>query len=76
MRWSEGFRATGEGPAVFLVAPAQRAAVLAWVARQCVPTLSRRDLHVPAVDAWAVLDGGLLRLHTHPGATQIGRAHV
>lgn len=68
MRWSDACGATDEGPAVFLVAPAYRAGVLAWARRQPVATVSRRDLHGPAVEAWSVLDGGILRLHRHPAA--------
>jgi hypothetical protein len=65
MIWSDAFDGAGEGPGVFVVAPAQRAAVLTWVGHQRVATVSRRELHAPAVDAWAVLDGGVVQLHPH-----------
>ena len=69
MRWSDAFHATGEGPAVFLVVPAHRAGLLSWAGRQPVPTVSRRDLHGPAVEDGPRVDGGVLRLHGHPAAT-------
>jgi hypothetical protein len=57
--WSEVFRRGGWGPAVFEVLPGHRAAVRIWAQHQNVPTASQHELHVPDVDAWAVLDGGV-----------------
>jgi hypothetical protein len=57
--WSEVFRRCEWGPAVFEVLPGHRAAVRIWAQHQNVPTASQHDLHVPDVDAWAVLDGGV-----------------
>lgn len=57
--WSEVFRRDEWGPAVFEVLPGHRAAVRNWAQHQNVPGASRHELHVPDVDAWAVLDGGV-----------------
>lgn len=58
--WSESFRRSELGAAVFDVAPAVLPRVLAWVDRQPVPHATRRDVHAPSVDAWALLDGGVV----------------
>lgn len=64
MRWSDAFGRTDEGPAVFAVALPQRGAVLGWAGEQRhVPRVSNRELYSPAIDAWAVLDGGVSSLH-------------
>lgn len=57
--WSEVFRRGEWGSAVFEVLPGHRAAVRIWAQHQNVPTASQHELHVPDVDAWAVLDGGV-----------------
>ena len=57
--WSEVFRRDEWGSAVFEVLPGHRAAVRMWAQHQNVPAASRHELHVPDVDAWAVLDGGV-----------------
>ncbi len=57
--WSEVFRRGEWGTAVFEVLPGHRAAVRIWAQHQNAPTASRHELHVPDVDAWAVLDGGV-----------------
>jgi hypothetical protein len=57
--WSEVFRRADWGPAVFEVLPGHRAAVRIWAQHQNVPCASRHELHLPDVDAWAVLDGGV-----------------
>ncbi|HEY0813255.1 MAG TPA: hypothetical protein VGE11_08220 [Pseudonocardia sp.] len=68
--WSSVFRRSPLGVAVFDVAPEYRHAVLAWAAAQDVPTVRYRELHVPAVEAWAVLDGGVTSLEGY-GATSL-----
>ena len=57
--WSEVFRHGTWGPAVFEARPGHRGAVRDWARRQDVPRVSARELHLPDVDAWAVLDGGV-----------------
>lgn len=61
--WSEAFRHGEWGPTVFEVNPGHRAAVRVWVLRQRVPRVSPRELNLPDVDAWAVLDGGVTSIH-------------
>lgn len=65
MEWSDAFVATGEGPGVFAVVPGHRHAVLDWIARRRPPLVVAREVGSPPVDAWVVLDGGILRTHRH-----------
>ncbi|GAY09441.1 hypothetical protein [Pseudonocardia sp. N23] len=65
MWWSDVFVATGEGPGVFAVVPGHRHAVLDWIARRRPPLVVAREVGSPPVDAWVVLDGGILRTHRH-----------
>jgi hypothetical protein len=68
--WSAAFRRSPLGAAVFDVATEYRYTVLAWASNQDVPTVRRHALHVPAVEAWAVLDGGVTSLEGY-GATSL-----
>jgi hypothetical protein len=68
--WSSIFRRSPLGAAVFDVATDYRYTVLAWASAQDVPTVRRHALHVPAVEAWAVLDGGVTSLEGY-GATSL-----
>ncbi len=68
--WSSAFRPYPLGATVFDVAREYRYAVLAWASTQDVPTMRQRALHVPAVEAWAVLDGGVTSLEGY-GATSL-----
>jgi hypothetical protein len=68
--WSAAFRRSPLGAAVFEVATDYRYTVLAWASIQDVPTVRHRALHVPAVEAWAVLDGGVTSLEGY-GATSL-----
>ncbi|MCW2722658.1 hypothetical protein [Pseudonocardia sp.] len=61
--WSEVFRRGEWGAAVFEVAPGNRGLVRDWAQRQRVPTASPREMHMPDVDAWAVLDGGITSIY-------------
>lgn len=61
--WTEVFRHGGWGPTVFECIPGHRGAVRDWALRQHVPRTSVRELHLPDVDAWAVLDGGVTSIH-------------
>lgn len=61
--WSEVFRHGDWGPTVFECLPGHRATVRDWALRQRVPRVSPRELHLPDVDAWAVLDGGITSIH-------------
>ncbi|ODU03710.1 MAG: hypothetical protein ABS81_13030 [Pseudonocardia sp. SCN 72-86] len=65
MKWSDAFVTTGEGPGVFAVVPGHRHAVLDWIARHRPPLVVAREVGSPPVDAWVVLDGGILRTHRH-----------
>jgi hypothetical protein len=68
--WSEVFRRAEWGTAVFDVLPGHRAAVRTWAQHQNVPTASRHELHLPDVDAWAVLDGGVTSIRGY-GVTSL-----
>jgi hypothetical protein len=68
--WSSVFRRSPLGAAVFDVAPEYRYTVLAWASIQDVPTVRHRELHLPAVEAWAMLDGGVTSLEGY-GATSL-----
>jgi len=68
--WSTVFRRSDLGAAVFDVAPDYRYTVLAWASIQDVPTVRHRAVHLPAVEAWAVLDGGVTSLEGY-GATSL-----
>ncbi len=68
--WSSVFRRSPFGAAVFDVAPDYRYTVLAWASIQDVPTARHRELHLPAVEAWAMLDGGVTSLEGY-GATSL-----
>jgi hypothetical protein len=68
--WSSAFRRSPLGAAVFDVATEYRYTVLAWASIQDVPTVRQHALHVPAVEAWAVLDGGVTSLEGY-GATSL-----
>ncbi|GEL20124.1 hypothetical protein [Pseudonocardia asaccharolytica] len=67
--WSDVFDRTEFGPAVFAVTPTHRRTVLGWAEAQDVPAVSNRDLYAPAVDGWAVLDGGITSVHPHSSTT-------
>lgn len=68
--WSTVFRRSPHAAAVFDVLPDRMETVLAWAARQDVPTVRTRAVHAPVVEAWAVLDGGVTSLHGY-GATTL-----
>jgi hypothetical protein len=68
--WSSAFRRSPLGAAVFDVATEYRYTVLAWASIQDVPTVRQHALHVPAVEAWAVLDGGVTSMEGY-GATSL-----
>jgi hypothetical protein len=58
--WTVWFGRSALAPTVFEVRPPGRAAVRRWVAGARLATAAGRDPHSPVVDAWAVLDGGIL----------------
>ena len=68
--WSSAFRRSPLSATVFDVAPDYRYTVLAWASIQDVPTVRQHALHVPDVEAWAVLDGGVTSLEGY-GATSL-----
>lgn len=61
--WSEVFQHGEWGPTVIEAVPSHRATVRDWARQQHVPRASPRELHLPDVDAWAVLDGGVTSIH-------------
>ena len=62
--WAGSFRRRPElGAAVFEVSPGTLGRVLDWAYRMPIPRASRRSVHVPSVDAWAVLDGGVVHVY-------------
>ncbi|GAA4678465.1 hypothetical protein GCM10023215_09280 [Pseudonocardia yuanmonensis] len=58
--WTGLFGRSALASTVFEVAPVGRPRVREWLAAQSVATAWTRDPHAPAVDAWAVADGGVL----------------
>ena len=68
--WSTAFPRSPHGAAVFDVATDYRYTVLAWASTQDVPTVRHHAVHIPAVEAWAVLDGGVTSLEGY-GATSL-----
>jgi hypothetical protein len=68
--WSTAFRRSPFGAAVFDVATDYRYTVLSWASIQDVPTVRQHALHVPVVEAWAMLDGGITSLDGY-GATSL-----
>jgi hypothetical protein len=60
---SDGVRSSALGPAVFEVSPQRLRQVLDWAEDQAVPRSTRRTVHAPSVDAWAVLDGGIVHVY-------------
>lgn len=53
----------GPGSAVFDVAQPHWGSVVDWAEQQRLVTISRRAVDAPSVTAWALLDGGILRLY-------------
>ncbi|WP_181782457.1 hypothetical protein, partial [Pseudonocardia pini] len=67
--WTGCFVRSALAPTVFEIAPGARPAVREWLGRQACAAACSRDPHLPAVDAWAVLDGGVLGVaHWRPTA--------
>ncbi|GAA1849168.1 hypothetical protein GCM10009836_31150 [Pseudonocardia ailaonensis] len=58
--WTVWFARSALAPTVFEVRPAGRSAVRRWLAGEHLATAGGRDPHSPVVDAWAVLDGGIV----------------
>ena len=61
--WADAFRRSDVGATVFDVSAAVQPRVLAWAEGQPVAHASRRAVHSPSVDAWAVLDGGIVHVY-------------
>jgi hypothetical protein len=61
--WSDALRRSTLGSAVFELSPLLWGRALHWAEAQPVPRSSRRPVHAPSVDAWAVLDGGVLHVY-------------
>ncbi|BBG01105.1 MULTISPECIES: hypothetical protein [Pseudonocardia] len=68
-RWDEVFTPSDLGSGVFDVRWDLRPRLRRWLAAQNLPTASGREAHRPAVDAWAMLDGGVIAVSavTLPG---------
>lgn len=74
--WTGLFGRSSLAPTVFEVAPGARPRVREWLAAQEVATAWTRDPHAPAVEAWAVADGGVVAVArwTPTGAPPAGEA--
>lgn len=59
-RWDEVFTPSDLGPAVFDVRWDLRPRLRRWLAEHDLTAASGREPHRPAVDAWALLDGGVI----------------
>jgi len=59
-RWDEVFTLSDLGSGVFDVRWDLRPRLRRWLAAQDLPTASGREAHRPAIDAWALLDGGVI----------------
>jgi hypothetical protein len=73
--WTGSFVRSALAPSVFVVAPEARAAVRAWAVAQRCAAATSREPHRPVLDAWAVLDGGILAVASwqpDPGALVAG----
>jgi hypothetical protein len=74
--WTGLFGRSSLAPTVFDVLPDARPRVREWLAVQTVATAWTRDPHAPAIEAWALADGGVLAVArwTPPGAPDAGEA--
>jgi hypothetical protein len=61
--WADAFRKSDLGTAVFDVSRGALPRVLEWAEHQSIPRAARRSVHTPSVDAWAVLDGGIVHVY-------------
>ena len=61
--WADSFRRSDLGAAVFEVSRGIMSRVLEWAERQPIPRATRRSVHTPSVDAWAMLDGGIVHIY-------------
>lgn len=68
--WDEVLTPSDLGSGVFDVRWDLRPRLRRWLAAQGLPTASGREAHRPAIDAWAMLDGGVIAVSavTLPGA--------
>ncbi|MEJ8282041.1 hypothetical protein [Pseudonocardia spirodelae] len=69
-RWDEVFTPSDLAECVFDVRWDLRPRLRRWLAEHDLPTASGRETHRPAIDAWALLDGGVIAVSavTLPGA--------
>ncbi|MBC3192955.1 hypothetical protein H7X46_18000 [Pseudonocardia sp. C8] len=69
-RWDEVFVPSDLGSGVFEVRWDLRPRLRRWLSAQDLPAASGRETHRPAIDAWALLDGGVIAVSavTLPGA--------
>jgi hypothetical protein len=74
--WADSFRRSELGAVVFEVAPTALRRVLDWAEQQPLPQASRRSVHSPSVDAWAVLDGGIVHVFGYGLTTLPAGAHI
>lgn len=74
--WARSFRRSELGAAVFEVSPTALRRVLEWADGQPVPQASRRSVHSPSVDAWAVLDGGVVHCFGYGLTTLPAGVHI
>jgi hypothetical protein len=74
--WADSFRKSEHGAAVFEVSPGPMSRVLTWAELQPIPRVSRRSVHAPSVDAWAVLDGGIVHRYGYGLTTLPAGMHI
>lgn len=58
--WSDVLTCSALGAGIFDVRWDLRPRLRRWMAAHDLPTASSREPHLPAVDAWALLDGGVI----------------
>ncbi|MFP5072496.1 hypothetical protein ACLFMI_22870 [Pseudonocardia nantongensis] len=70
LRWAEAFTPSDLGAGVYDVRWDLRPRLRCWLSDHDLPFASGRETHRPAVDAWALLDGGVIAVSavTLPGA--------
>jgi len=74
--WADSFRRSELGAVVFEVSPTALRRVLDWAEQQTLPQASRRSVHSPSVDAWTVLDGGIVHVFGYGLTTLPAGAHI
>lgn len=72
--WDDVLTGSDLGAGIFDVRWDLRPRLRRWLAAHDLPTASSREPHLPAVDAWALLDGGVISVASVPPGTVAGAA--